>query len=94
MTVTYKEYSEDKRKFFEKHNYDYVCDTSSMNEYGSYFKTYSFADGAQWCESMGAEHITTTVEVMKANVKVEVKMFRTEYWSTDNSSSKKYYEKF
>lgn len=30
MTVTYKGYMEDKKAFFEKHEYDYSVDTSSM----------------------------------------------------------------
>lgn len=93
MTVTYKEYTEDKRNFFEKHDYDFTCDTSNMDEYGRYCKTYSFADGAQWIEDMCPTTEVVETEVCKAKVKITVKMFRTEYYSTE-SGSKYYYEKF
>lgn len=94
MTVTYKEYAEDKKSFFEKHDYDFTCDTTGMNQYGEYSKTYIFADGARWLEHMGTEYCKTTAVVMKAKVEVEVKMFRTEYYSSENAESKRYYEKF
>lgn len=94
MTVTYKEYTEDKKNFFETHDYDFTTFTSQMDQYGRYYKTYNFADGAQWTEEMGPETVKKEIEVMKAKVEVEVKMFRTEYYSSDNASSKRYYEKF
>lgn len=93
MTVTYKEYNEEKSNFFKKHDYDFTCDTSSMDEYGRYHKTYSFSDGAQWFEDMCPTYEIVEVEVCKAKVKLEVKMFRTEFYSTE-SPSKYYYEKF
>lgn len=93
MTVTYREYTEDKRAFFTKHNHDFHTSTSPMDEYGRYSKTYSFADGAQWLEVMSPEYIEQIIEVKMAKVKVEVKMFRTEYWNTE-AGSKYYYEQF
>lgn len=95
MTVTYKEYMEDKKAFFEKHDYDYTVDTSLMDEYGRYYKTYNFSDGAQWFEAMSPVTVTKTVEVemVKVKVDVDIKLFRTEYWNT-KSGSKYYFEKF
>ena len=93
MTVTYKEYMNDKRTFFEKHDYNFTTETSPMDEYGRYHKTYSFEDGAQWMETMSPEYVTETVEVKLVKVDVEIKLFRTEYWNTE-SGSKYYYEKF
>lgn len=93
MTVTYKEYELDKKNFFEKHHYDYRVETSPMDEYGRYSKTYCFEDGATWYEVMSPEYVTTEVEVKKVIVKVEVKMFKTEYWSSEKGS-RFYYEKF
>jgi len=93
MTVTYKEYQKEKLGFFEQHNYSYQIDTSSMNEYGVYTKFYNFEDGAQWYERMSPAYRTTEVEVEKVLIKVEVKLFETEYWSSQ-SASKLFYEKF
>ena len=93
MTVTYKEYAEDKKRFFEKHDYAYRVDTSPINEYGVWFKTYHFENNAVWEERMSPEYETAKVEIKKVLVKVEVKMLKTEYWSTEEGS-KYYYEKF
>lgn len=93
MTVTYKEYMEDKKAFFEKHEYNYSVDTSSMDKYGRYHKIYNFEDGAQWYETMNPVTVTKTVEVELVKVDVDIKLFQTEYWSSE-ASSKYYYEKF
>ena len=52
MTVNYNTYNEEKKAFFNKHHNDFRCDTSSMDEYGRYLKTYTFEEGAQWGEAM------------------------------------------
>lgn len=93
MTVTYKQYSEERGNFFKNHEYDYKVETSMMDEYGRYTKTYIFDDGATWYELMSPEFVTETIEIKLVNVKVEVKMLKTEYWSSE-SGSKYYYEKF
>lgn len=93
MTVTYKEYTDDKKRFFEKHDYDYRIHTSPMDEYGVYTKTYCFKDGAQWFEVMSPEYVDFEVMVKMVVIRDKVKMFRTEYWSTE-AGSKYYYEKF
>ena len=93
MIVNYEEYTEAKRSFFEKHNYDFETSTSIMDQYGNYNKVYSFQDGAQWFEDMGPEYVKQEIEVKRAKVTVEVKMFRTEFWNTE-AGSKYYYEKF
>lgn len=93
MTVTYKEYMGMQRTFFEKHNYDFRIETSPMDEYGRYVKIYNFEDGAQWFEQMSPEYVKETVKIKLAQAEVEVKMLRTEFWSTE-SSSNYYYEKF
>lgn len=94
MIVTYKEYMEDKQAFFQKHNYTFSEHTSSMDEYGRYYKTYAFEDGAHWFESMSPEYVKESLTIKLAPVEVEVKMFRTEYWNTEDATSKFYYEKF
>lgn len=93
MTVTYEEYITDKDNFFKKHKGAFNVKITKPDEYGRYNKTYSFEDGSQWYESMSPEYVTAKVEVKKVNVDVEIKMFRTEYSSTE-SASKYYYKKF
>lgn len=93
MITTYTQYSEEKLNFFRKHDSDYTVDTTPMDEYGRYWKTYSFTDGAKWYEAMSPEYVSQKIEVKLVKVNVEVKMFRTEYWSTEEPS-KYYYEKF
>lgn len=93
MTVSYKEYSNEKKVFFTKHNNDFTCDTSSMDEYGRYWKTYVFEDGAIWYEAMSPEYVEYEVEVKMVIIKEIVKMFKTEFWSNE-TGSKFYYEKF
>ena len=94
MVVDNKTYLNDKNNFFKKHNYDFICETSSMDKYGNYSKTYSFADNSKWFELMSIEYCKEVVEVKKCKMEIEVKMFRTEFFNTDSGYSKIYYEKF
>lgn len=97
MTVDYKEYMENKQEFIRKHGSgDWKVETSPMDEYGRYHKEYIFDDGAIWYEIMSPEWFKQKVEVAHTlvTVEVEVKMFRTEFWNSDNAQSKFYYEKF
>lgn len=90
---TYKEYTAEKAAFFQNHDNDFRVDTSPLQ--GTvYFKTYYFKDGAVWYERMEKKTFRPTVEVMCVPVKVYVDMLETEYWNTDDSTSKLYYEKY
>lgn len=93
MTVNYETYEHEKNTFFKKHKNNYECETSPMDEYGMYHKTYVFDDGAVWYETMFPEYVKQTVEVKLCKVEVEIKMFVTEFWSTE-SKTNRYYEKF
>lgn len=98
MTVRYEDYRKDKDAFFKKHRNDFYCETSPMDAYGKYYKTYIFEDGAVWYETMFPEYVKQEVEIevkfVKVKTELEVKMFVTEYYNTDNADSKKYYERF
>lgn len=94
MTVTDVRYRYEREMFFRKHNCDFEVQTSQMDEYGMYHKEYIFADGAIWYEVMSPEYVKEEVNIKLCKVTVEVKMFRTEFWSSDDSVSKFYYEKF
>ena len=94
MTVKFNEYNDDKNNFFKKHDYNFECDTSPMDKYGRYHKEYVFEDGAVWYEAMSPDCIAYEVEVKMVKICETVKMLRTEFWSSDNASSKYYYERF
>lgn len=93
MTVDYKTYMTEKMDFVSKHNHDFIIETSPMDDYGCYYKTYIFADGAMWYEKMSPEVCPAIAEVHGVKCKVEVKLFKTEFWSSE-AGSKFYYEQF
>lgn len=92
-TVCYEKYNKEKIKFFRKHK---SCTelTSPMSADCSYHKEYVFEDGAVWYEVMSIENVPVEVEVKFCKVRQNIKMFRTEFWSSDDSISKYYYEQY
>ena len=93
MNTNYDTFWREKKDFCQNHDSDYTVCTSPMDEYGRWHKTYLFTDGAVWSELMTPEFETAYTEVHGVRVEVEVKMLKTEYWSTEQGS-KYYWEKF
>ena len=91
MVATYRDYINRKTKFFQKHGSLYDMETTPLDEYESYTKTYIFEDGATWWEKMTPVIVTEEVEVKRINVNVDIKMLQTEYWDTEKGSEY-YYE--
>lgn len=95
--LSYEEYEDYKIKFVERHG-DWKVDTSPMDEYGRYHKTYVCEDGATMIEVNEPEYATAeatvTVKGVEMTIKQEVKLFRSETWSTDNPNSVYHYERF
>lgn len=93
-TVNFKEYQKDLVNFCTKHNEkaDCIIYTSPMVN-NSWHKEYCYSDGSTFYEinEIIEEKVEIEIHGIKANV--TVKLYRTEYWSTDNSQSKFYYEK-
>lgn len=88
-----------KRAFIRKHNRaDWEVDTSSMDEYGRYTKTYTFSDGAQLFEVNGPAWETVeaekTVHGVTVKLSEKVKFFRTETWNTEDAHSVYFFEKW
>lgn len=85
--VSYREYNEEFINFVQKHNAkgDLKIYTSNM-ENNRYHKEYCWSHGANWYEV--TELITETKEVESHGLtfKVNVQMWRTEYWSTEFGS--------
>ena len=95
MTVTYETYIEDLAKFIDKHSkkYDYSVYTSPF-ENREYHKVYAFENCATFTEINTMEYTeVVNVQVHGITVPVEVSLIKHEYWSTDDSRSKFWYEK-
>lgn len=92
--TTYEQYMEELTKFSQKHNNksELTIFTSPMVD-NKYHKDYSWTDGANFYEEN--ELITEMVDVTihGITIKVAVEFWRTEYWSSEDSSSKYYYSK-
>ena len=90
-TVNYKDYEDEKAKFFKAHDYDYTVHTSDLQN-NSYHKEYAFEDGATFYESTRKVEEVQIIEVHKIKTKVVVAYMVTEYWSSDDSTTKVFYE--
>lgn len=94
MTVNYETYTYERANFMYKNiEHNMRVETSPMDEYGTYYKNYIFDNGAVWSERMSVEYVQQEIEVKLVKMTVEIKMLKTEFWSTD-SKSKYYYEKY
>lgn len=95
--VSTQEYETKKQAFLRRHE-DWTVETSPMDEYGRYHKSYICTDNAVWTEINEPEYQTVEAKVEVKGVqfilKQEVKLFRTEGWSTDDATSIICYEKF
>lgn len=94
-TVTYDEYSKDLKNFIDKHSKkcDWKVYTSPLID-GQYHKNIVFEDGSEFTE-INELNYSEVVEIMVHNIPatVTVDLIRHEYWSTDDSVSKYWYEK-
>lgn len=91
MTVTYKQYIDEMIAFSKKHNAKGQCKiTTSPMENNRYHKEYCWEDGANWYEVTELINEEKEVEAHGLIFKVNVEMWRTEFWSTE-SPSKYYY---
>lgn len=87
-----------KSAWIKAHNRaDWKVETSPIDEYGRYVKTYIFSDGFQLTEvnEPAWEEVEIDYEVrgVKFHETKSVKLFRTEIWTTE-SASEIFYEKF
>ena len=88
-----------KNAFIMKHaKADWRVETSPMDEYGRYHKTYIFTDGAVLYEINTPITVTAEAETVVKGITVkitqDVELLETECWNTDNSHSVKFYERF
>ena len=88
----YNEYVTERVDFFKRHGECRVHD-HGMNGGDRYAKTYAFEDGAIWCEVSGPVFEDVQVEVKGVKTTATVKLFRTEYWSSE-AGSKFMYDRY
>ena len=94
MTVSYNAYDELKKDFFRKHHNDYKIKTGPMDGYGNWNKDYVFEDGSVWSEVYSKVVEPIEVEVHYCKVRGVVTLLKTEFYSTDDSKSRYYYEEY
>ena len=94
MATAFNEYVKIRKAFFNKHHNNFKTYTSPIDEYDTYHKTYVFNDNAQWSEVLGPYYETVNVMVKEVPIKVNIKLFRVEYYSTDDATSRYYYEEY
>lgn len=82
MIVPYSEYEKIKSAFFKKHKGLMKVNTSSLQN-GAYHKEYIASDGGVFFEVNSVEYVETVINLAK----ISVKMFKTEFFNTDNSKS-------
>ena len=87
-----KEYSKKKLEFLKEAD-DWKVETSPMDEYGTYVKTYICSNGNVLTEVNRPVYETVEVEVKGVKVKVQVKLFESEMFS-NKWGSVFTYEKF
>lgn len=92
--VSYHDYSVSRAEFFRNHGYDHHVFASTISELGVYYKEYSFRDYAVWYERVSPFTEVAVACVHGICVPVEAKLLKTEFWDTDCSKSRYYYEKF
>lgn len=81
MTIlTQKEYEKKKFEFLNKAN-DWKVETSSIDEYGKYVKTYICDNGNVLTEVNKPVYEKVEVEVKGVKANVEVKLFESEMFS-------------
>ena len=94
MTATYREYNDAKKAFVIAHmEHDMKIHTSSLDENNSYHKEYCFDDGSTFYEVMTREFNKVPVLIHGIEFSVNVELLKTEFWSSDDSVSRYYYEK-
>lgn len=94
MTVTYEEYTRDLQRFINKHSKKYDCRVYTSTLYhGQYHKEYCFENGATFYEINDLDY-WEKVEIVVHGIKMEttVQMIKHEYYSTDDATSKYWYE--
>lgn len=95
--VTCTEYDKLKLEFLRNHP-DYSVTTSPIDQYDTYRKVYSTEKGEFWFEVIGPVYEKATAKVDVKGVEVtltgDVKLLKTEGWSTDDPNSIVTYEKY
>lgn len=95
--VDYDTYETDKLNFFRKQNYGHTRYTTPLTN-GEYHTNFIFENGAVYYEHCSTVYETVSVNTIVKGVKVtltqNVKLFRVEYWTSEDAHSKFYYSKY
>ena len=92
-TMTMKQYNDSKAAFYRKHYGERGYRERGGVEGETIRKAVCFDDGAVWNEVTEPVYETVEVEAHGLKFKVQVKLYRTEVWDTENSVSRYLYER-
>lgn len=95
VLVTAKCYEEIKTSWLKSHD-DWKVETSPLDEFGHYIKTYTCSNGDEWYEDVGPEKRTVTSDVhvapgCTAHLRQEVELLHV-YGEASSGMSLEYYE--
>lgn len=97
ITVTPEIYEKLKIRFLSKHE-NWEVETSPIDQYDTYRKTYHCEDGADWFEVINPVYETITLRGFSHGIAIEetkeIKLLKVEGWSTDYSKSVVCYERY
>lgn len=86
--MTVDDYVNQKIRFFNEHHGDLIqTNESPLDEYGYHHKTYVFSDNAVWYEMCGPSYEEAEMKVKNLRYRVNVKLLRIEYWTTNDPES-------
>ena len=93
LTMTMSEYNNQKAAFYRKHGKNRGGRERGHVEGETIRKTVLFEDGHVWEEV--TEPVYETAEIEKHGIKfiIKLKMYRTEFWNSEDSRSRYLYEK-
>lgn len=92
ITVTVSEYLKEHVEFVNEHNENGACKYSSIPYKDGILRTFQWEDGARWQEITVPITEKKMVETHGIVVKANVKIWRTEYWSSESEKIKCFYE--
>lgn len=94
MTTTFADFDREYTAFAIKHNKKAERTEYTQMKDGVIHKMVAWTDGATWWEITDTNYSEEVeIEVRGIKTKVTVQLRKTEYWSTEDSKSKYFYER-
>lgn len=92
ITVTFSEYIKEQMEFANRHVENGFCRVHTKTYGEGFRKEFQLQDGARWYEITMPVTEEISAETHGIAVKANVKLWRTQYWSSENEEIKCFYE--